>query len=226
MQRAKTKLHKLTQSGSFHGFLVSFEVTLGEAGGWNWDDERKIDTLRPCLSDYLKRKLQEHDVAGTTPIKYPDFVSLCKRYASQSSGCLPVPGSAPNPPRQLYDHKTDKMDLSTVNVIGAIDSPLSRPSSRSSTDRSHCHRCGAIDHYVSVCLIQPPTRTSSPISRGRPGRKQTAKRYTQDQLQLKELEGEINMLGLSTVLDAVYDYRLNHQIESDADSDSDSLIQH
>ena len=57
VQRAKTKLHKLTQVGSFHGFLISFEVTLGEAGGWNWDDERKIDTLRPCLSDYLKRKL-------------------------------------------------------------------------------------------------------------------------------------------------------------------------
>ena len=100
MQRAKTKLHKLVQSGSFHGFLVSFEVTLGEAGGWTWDDERKIDTLRPCLSDYLKRKLQEYDIAGTTPIKYLDFVSLCKRYASQSTRVapgLPSSGTASNP---------------------------------------------------------------------------------------------------------------------------------
>ena len=35
VQRAKAKLHGLSQTGSFHKFLVSFEVTLGEAGGWN-----------------------------------------------------------------------------------------------------------------------------------------------------------------------------------------------
>ena len=185
VQRAKAKLHKLVQSGSFHGFLVSYEVTLGEAGGWNWDDERKIDTLRPCLLDYLKRKLQEHDVAGTTPTKYLDFVSLCKRYASQSSGAAPslLSGNAPNQPRQLYDHKADKMDLSNINTIAAIDSRPYYPSSRSrsgsdSSDRSHCYRCGAIDHYVSVCPVQP--RPGSPPKQVRPGRKQTAKRHTQD----------------------------------------------
>jgi hypothetical protein len=132
-------------------------VTLGEAGGWNWDDERKIDTLRPCLSDYLKRKLQEHDIAGTTPAKYLDFVSLCKRYASQSSRTAPgfTSGTAPNPTRQLYDHKADKMDLSAINIIGTIDSP-SRSGSRSSShssDRSHCYWCGATDHYVLVCPL-------------------------------------------------------------------------
>ena len=45
VQRAKEKLRRLEQTGSFHKFLVSFEVTLGEAGGWNWDDEYKIDAL-------------------------------------------------------------------------------------------------------------------------------------------------------------------------------------
>ena len=35
VQRAKEKLRRLEQTGSFHKFLVSFEVTLGEAGGWN-----------------------------------------------------------------------------------------------------------------------------------------------------------------------------------------------
>ena len=36
VQRAKAKLHRLGQgTGSFHKFLVSFEVTLGEASGWN-----------------------------------------------------------------------------------------------------------------------------------------------------------------------------------------------
>ena len=165
-------------------------MTLGEAGGWNWDDKRKIDTLRPCLLDYLKRKLQEHDVSGITPTKYLDFVSLCKRYASQSSVSFSAPVSAPNQPRQLYDHKADKMDLSTINVIGAIDSvPFdsgSRPSSCSSTNRSHCHRCRAIDHYVSVCPLQPrPSSGSppSPISKGRPGRKQTGKRQARKKLE-------------------------------------------
>jgi hypothetical protein len=165
VQRAKTKLHKLAQTGSFHGFLISFEVTLGEAGGWNWDDERKIDTLRPCLSDYLKRKLQEHDVSGTTPSKYLEFVSLCKRYASQSTFAAPTAahtsgnhsGPGPTQHRSLYDpQKADKMDLSAINVIDA--------GSRSSTpsiDRSRCFRCGSIDHYVSVCPIPSP-RSESP----------------------------------------------------------------
>ena len=219
-------------------------MTLGEAGGWNWDDERKIDTLRPCLSDYLKRKLQEHDVAGTTPTKYLDFVSLCKRYASQSSGVAPgLPSvTASNPARQLYDHKADKMDLSAINVIEAIDTPSrrsgshrsgSRSSSHSSTDRSRCYRCGATDHYVSICTVQPrpgsPPKQDrpTPISQGWPGRKQIGRRsrLAQDDLEWKELDGEVKLLGISTILDAVYDYRLNHQIDSDDDTDSESLIQ-
>jgi len=166
VQRAKAKLHKLEQgTGSFYKFLVSFEVTLGEAGGWNWDDERKVDTLRPCLSDYLKRKLQEHDVAGTTPTTYFELVSLCKRYAS--SGTPSTQSSAPGPSsgtsRQLFDYKAaDKMDLSAVQIDSINTAPrrssgsCSRHSSRSSSiDRSHCYRCGATDHYVTLCPIQP-----------------------------------------------------------------------
>ena len=235
VQRAKTKLHRLTQSGSFHGFLISFEVTLGEAGGWNWDDERKIDTLRPCLSDYLKRKLQEHDVAGTTPTEYLDFVSLCKRYASQSPGTAPgLPSSlasGPAPNRQLYDHKADKMDMSAMNAIESINtvsrrsdsSPVSRSNSLSSSDRSHCYRCGAIDHYVSVCPIQPQLQPA-PIARGWPGRKQMGRKSRpvcsdQEELEQAELDKEIKLLGTSTALKAVYSYRLGHEVSSDTDLD-------
>ena len=172
VQRAKAKLHKLSQTGSFHGFLVSFEVTLGEAGGWNWDDERKIDTLRPCLSDYLKRKLQEHDVSGTTPVKYLELVSLCKRYASQSTfSATTTPGNysgiPPTQHRSLYDPKADKMDISAINAyintidIGNVGSPRSSRSPSPSIDRSRCFRCGSIDHYVSVCPVTPPQSESS-----------------------------------------------------------------
>ena len=117
----------------------------------------------------MKRKLQEQDVAGTTPTKYVDFVSLCKRYASQSSGLAPgLPlassGTALNLARQLYNPKADKIDMSTIQVIEAINTPSgsghshrsrSSSSSSSSSDRSYCYRCGATDHYVSVCLVQP-----------------------------------------------------------------------
>ena len=138
----------------------------------------------------MKRKLQEQDVAGITSTKYLNFVSLCKRYASQSSGFVPVPapalapsGSAPNRPR-LYDHKADNMDLSAINVIEA-DTPSRRSGSRSSspsTDRSHCYRCGTTDHYVSVCPVQPrpgsPPKLAYniPVSKGWPGRKQIGRR--------------------------------------------------
>lgn len=222
VQRAKAKLHKLVQSGSFHGFLISFEVTLGEAGGWSWDDDRKIDTLRPCLSDYLKRKLQEHDVSGTTPDKYLEFVSLCKCYASQPTSTAIVQGntsgSAPN--RQLYDHKADHMDLTVINTIDCNmpSSPHhSRSSSQSSSsiDRSRCYRCGAIDHYVSICPIQPKSETPpAPILQGQPGRKQTATRLQYDKVERKDLEEEIDFLGIETVLDAVYDYRLLHNMHT------------
>jgi hypothetical protein len=62
------------------------------------------------------------------------------------------------------------------------------------------------------------------VSQGRPGRKQIGKRLRPDDLEWKELEGEINLLGMSTVLDVVYDYRLNHGIDSNANTDSESLI--
>ena len=154
VQRAKEKLRRLEQTGSFYKFLVSFEVTLGEAGGWNWDDEHKIDALRAGLSDYLKRKLQDRDANGTTPTEYLEFVALCKRYSS--SGPQPQSSSAPGPSsssRQLYDPKSaDKIDLSAVyiNTIRRSSSSRSRRSRSSSIDRSLCYRCGATDHYVSV----------------------------------------------------------------------------
>ena len=72
-------------STSFHKYLVTFEVTLGEAGGWHWEDDQKIDALRAGLSDYLVRKLQERDANSTTPAEYLEFVSLYKRYSSSSS---------------------------------------------------------------------------------------------------------------------------------------------
>ena len=113
VQKAKARLHKLEQTGSFHRFLLSFEVTLGEAGGWkpwNWDDERKIDALRPCLSDYLKRKLQEHDVAGTMPTSYWNL-SLCVSVMLRPGLRKTLVSYS------LYDPKAaDKMDLSAVHI--------------------------------------------------------------------------------------------------------------
>jgi hypothetical protein len=219
VQRAKNKLHKLVQTGSFHGFLISFEVTLGEAGGWNWDDERKIDTLQPCLSDYLKRKLQEHDVSGTTPVKYLDFVSLCKRYASQSGSF--IPGTASNQHR-LYDPKADKMDITAINTIHALEpAPNRSRSNSSSSDRSRCFRCGSISHYVSVCPIQrTPSRSLSPVNIVKPHRKQMGKRtlpdlYALENLQRKDLEGEINQIGLEAVLDAVLEHRERNGLDYD-----------
>ena len=80
--------------------------------------------------------------------------------------------STPSPPsssRQLYDLKSaDKMDLSTINTIRRSSSGSgSRHSSRrsscsSSIDRSHCYRCGATDHYVSVCSVQPSSSSTTP----------------------------------------------------------------
>ena len=53
------------------------------------------------------------------------------------------------------------------------------------------------------------------------GKRTTTRSY---EVEMNELEGEINLLGLSTILDAVYDYRLSHGIDSDDDTDSESLI--
>ena len=65
-----------------------------------------------------------------------------------------------------------------------------------------------------------------PILQGWPGYKQISKRLiTQSyEVEWNELEGEINSLGISIVLDAVYDYRLSYNIDFDNDTDSESLI--
>lgn len=168
-------------------------------------------------------------------------MSLCKRYASQSSGLAPgLPpassGTALNPARQLYDPKADKMDMSTIQVIGAINTPSGSGhshrsrSSSSSSDRSHCYRCGATDHYVSVCPVQPrpgsPPKPACdiPVSKGWPGCKQMGRRSRplKDDSEWERLNEEINLLGVSTVLNTLNDYQPNHCI--DTDSDSGSLI--
>lgn len=157
----------MAQTGSFNSFLKSFEITLGEAGGTGWDSDRKIDALRPCLNDYLKRKLDQHDVLGTTPRLYSEFVALCKRYTEAGTTFTPTSGNAPNQNHiRLYDLKQDKMDV-TVSTMHAIETPPS-PRSSSSSSRSDpyrqsaCHRCGSHEHYVVACPIE---RSPSPTRR-------------------------------------------------------------
>ena len=51
-------------------------------------------------------------------------------------------------------------------------------------------------------------------------------RLLRDGPEWERLNEKINLLGVSTVLNALNDYQPNHCIESDADSDSESLIRH
>ena len=136
------------------------------------------------------------------------------------------------------------MDLSTmnphINAINVIGENSSRSSSSLSSDRSRCFRCVSTNHYVSVCPIPPradssqePARIQSIQPRTILSRKavefqpsQVARIISRAHsvsptptsdvgLQLRELEREVSIMGIDTVLDTLLEYRYSQGIESE-----------
>ena len=103
-ERANNKLNSMSQGKeAFATFLPKFERTLAEAGGGEWTDEVKINTLKRMLNQELRRSLVYIPIH---PEKYNDFIKTIQTLASRLAALDPRKPAAPTIPKLT----TDEMD--------------------------------------------------------------------------------------------------------------------
>lgn len=175
VQEAEDRLLSLRQGvDSVPTYISKFERVLYESRGQNWSDSQKISIFRNGLNSTIRSRLnQQLDL----PQRYPDFIRIIQRLSSRST----VQSSSNSNGNSNYQRGSEPMDIGAIG-INEIDIP-SRSTPRSTSPRStprstssptgprarsispacraqyrsegRCVRCGAHNHWVEDCLLQP-----------------------------------------------------------------------
>ncbi|SRR6266480_3247047 len=86
-ERANNKLNLISQGKeAFTTFLPKFKRTLAEAGGGEWTDEVKINTLKRMLNQELRRSLVYIPIHLE---KYNNFIKTMQTLASRLAALNP-----------------------------------------------------------------------------------------------------------------------------------------
>ena len=169
-ERASQKLRYMRQnSRPFTEYLVEFNQTLSDAGGFTWTDIIKITMLRPTLHLRLQEALVTAPKEGT----FRAYTELAALYWDRLQGIeqrnqpLPPAGAppeaqqptpAPSPEPELMDWTASVR--SQLNP--ASDKPkatwVSRIEIEARKAKGLCIRCGQPGHHISTCPYNPPIR--------------------------------------------------------------------
>lgn len=182
-------------SRPFAEYLVEFNQTLSDAGGFNWEDTVKITMLRPTLHP----KLQEVLVTAPSKNSFREYTELAALYWDRLQGIMqrnqrrnqpPTPASAP--PRAQQSALPEPMDW-TATGKSQSDPIGGKPRATwvSTTEiearraKGYCIRCGQPGHRIPTCPYDPPIRPVKVTEVTAPLREIM---YTQD---TQEAEGEL-----------------------------------
>jgi hypothetical protein len=170
IQEAEDKLFALRQgSDSVLVYIAKFERVLYEARGQDWSDINKIASFRQGLSPTLRSRLAQQ---LSLPRTYSEFIRVVQQLSPRSSAPAPA---LPNSQTHGHGHsggRGEPMDIGMIGSINAIDSiqlssvNSSSPSATQAISTStaqrdrfrkegRCVRCGAQDHWVQKCPLQP-----------------------------------------------------------------------
>jgi hypothetical protein len=160
-ERANNKLNSMSQGReAFTTFLPKFERTLAEAGGGEWTDEIKINTLKRMLNQELRRSLV---YIPAHPEKYNDFIKTTQTLASRLAALDFWKPTAPTVPKP--SPVTDQMDWqpSASKAQISIDDQgeqkraqwVSKDVLEERRTANKCLRCGGRGHFISSCKLLP-----------------------------------------------------------------------
>ena len=174
-ERASQKLRYMRQnSRPFAEYLVEFNQTLSDAGGFNWDDAIKITMLRPTLHP----KLQEALVTAPSRSTFQEYTELSALYwdrlqaimqrNQRRNQSLPV-GASPRAqqvqPTTAFGPASEPMDW-TATGRSQSNPTNNKPRAtwvspaeiQARKAKGHCIRCGQPGHYTPTCPYDPPLR--------------------------------------------------------------------
>jgi hypothetical protein len=170
-ERANNKLNSMSQGKeAFATFLPKFERTLAEAGGGEWTDEVKINTLKRMLNQELRRSLVYIPIH---PEKYNDFIRTMQTLASRLAALDPqkpttttAPKSAPAADEMDWQPSTNKAQASeqlSVNKVPVKEQGeqkraqwVSKDTLEKRKSNNLCLRCGGKGHFIGKCKLLPP----------------------------------------------------------------------
>jgi hypothetical protein len=170
-ERASQKLRYMRQnSRPFTEYLVEFNQTLSDAGGFTWEDTIKITMLRPTLHP----KLQEALVTAPSKNTFREYTELAALYWDRLQAILQRnqrrnhPPAAGTPPRaqQLTPASNQAPELMDWTATGQTQSNLTNGKPRATwvsaaeikarKAKRHCIRCGQPGHHIPACPYDPP----------------------------------------------------------------------
>jgi Retrotransposon gag protein len=158
-EQAANKLNTMSQGKeAFTTFLPKFERTLAEAGGGEWTDEVKINTLKRMLNQELRKSLiyiPEH------PKGYNEFVETMQTLASRLAAFEPRKSTVPPAPKPVADamdwqSSVNKTQTPTNSQDGQKRAQwVSKEVLEKRKSSNLCLRCGGKGHFIPSCKLLP-----------------------------------------------------------------------
>jgi hypothetical protein len=165
-ERANNKLNTMSQGKeAFTTFLPKFERTLAEAGGNQWNDHVKINTLKRMLNQELRTSLvfiPEH------PSEYHTFIRTLQTLASRLAtldprkptvlaGPRPItPKPAPTADEMDWQPSANKVQVPADNQKKQKRAQwVSKDALEKRRNNNLCLRCGGKGHFIDKCTLLP-----------------------------------------------------------------------
>jgi cell pole-organizing protein PopZ len=205
-EHAVNKLNTMSQGKeAFATFLPKFETTLADAGGGEWTDEVKINTLKRALSQEMRKSFI---YMPALPTEYSAFIDTLQTLASRLAAFdrefrKPTAPTTPKPPLPSTDEmdwqpSTNKVQASGQSSANKVQSPtdgqgeqkraqwVSKDTLEKRRSNNLCLRCGGKGHFIGNCRLLP----AKPPQQGQTKAKVTNVKEDDDVAVIEELDSD------------------------------------
>jgi hypothetical protein len=183
-EQAAAKLRSMHQTPkeAFSSFLPKFELVLAEAGGSEWPDSAKINSLKGAINAELRKILIGNLFLPKT---YHEFTAALRTIDSQMASERALTKGTSHEPAETSTEETDTMEWEPAR--GTVGNLRARWASEEEMNRRRrkglCFRCGKPGHMVSKCSLRPAEK---PKGKGEGNPRGTNARTRDDDDEAKE----------------------------------------
>ena len=164
-ERAVRKLNALRQEKRpFGKYLATFERTLLEAGGLNWDDVVKKSMLAKGLSTDIQRAL----VATPIPASYDAYCSLLHTVSHNLESLRTKERTEWAPKKKSAPVEDSSMDWEPTTAQAASTKARTKSPGKKPKFQGRCYQCGKEGHIARDCDAESSSDDRTPKAKKKP----------------------------------------------------------